>query len=132
MSEEPDIKELGRICQTTKDRRTQFGDQVNTRNHEARVPRKCYIGQSIEVGSKRKQVSDLKSTSKKLKHSDIDEEVKAYSNGELKSAQDENRKALQEDIFGDDHSEDKAGLSVSSAIAVVSNDAVVDDSFACK
>ena len=76
-SEEPDIKELGRICQTMKDRRTQFGDKVNTRNHEARVPRKCYKGQSFEVGSKRKEVlmksSDLKSTSKKLKRSDFNE-----------------------------------------------------------
>ena len=76
-SEEPDIKELGRICQTMKDRRTQFGDKVNTRNHEARVPRKCYKGQSYEVGSKRKEVSmkssDLKSTSKKLKRSDFNE-----------------------------------------------------------
>jgi hypothetical protein len=138
MSEEQDIEKLGRICQTTKDRRTQFGDQVNRRNHEARVPRKCYKGQSIEVGSKRKEMSmkssDLKSTSKKLKRSDIDEGIGSdeYSNGELQSAQDESTKALLQDIFGDDHSEDIAGLQVSSAIAVVGNDAVVGDSFACK
>ncbi len=56
----------------------------------------------------------------------------AYSNGELKSAQDESRKALLQNIFGDDHSEDIAGLQVSSAIAEVSNDAMVGDSFACK
>ena len=56
----------------------------------------------------------------------------AYSNGELKSAQDESRKALLQNIFGDDHSEDIAGLQVSSAIAVVGNDAVVGDSFACE
>jgi superoxide dismutase len=34
-SKETDIKELGRICQTMKDRRTQFGDQVTSRKHEA-------------------------------------------------------------------------------------------------
>ena len=138
MSEEQDIEKLGRICQTTKDRRTQFGDQVNRRNHEARVPQKCYKGQSIEVGSKRKEMSmkssDLKSASKKLKRSDLDEGIGSdkYSNGELQSAQDESTKALIQDIFGDDHSEDIAGLQVSSAIAVVGNDAVVGDSFACK
>ena len=114
-SEVPDIHELGSICQKMKDGnnivRTQF---ENTRNHEVRVPRKCYKGQSFEVGSKRKEVSmkssNLKSTSKKLKRSDIDEGIRSdeYSNG---------------DIFGDEHSEDIAGLPVSSAIALVGNDA---------
>ena len=45
---------------------------------------------------------------------------------------DSDRNGLLQDIFGDEHSEDIAGLQVSSAIAVVSNDAMVGDSFACK
>jgi hypothetical protein len=75
--------------------------------------------------------SNLKSTSKKLKRSGIDEGIGSdeYSNGELKPTQDIN---LLQDIFGDDHSEDIAGLPVSSALTVVGNDAVVVDSFACK
>ena len=43
----------------------------------------------------------VKSTSKKLKRSDIDEGIRSdeYSNGELQSAQDKSTKALIQDIF---------------------------------
>ena len=92
MSAEADIKELARICRTLKDNnnpKSQFGYNCNTRKREVRVPRKNYKGMSIEVGSKRKEISlkstKLKLTSKKLKRSGMDEVIQ-----------------LKGSIFGDD------------------------------
>ena len=71
--------------------RSRFGYNCNTRKREVRVPRKNYKGMSIEVGSKRKEISlkstKLKLTSKKLKRSGMDEVIQ-----------------LKGSIFGDDES----------------------------
>ena len=123
LSAENDMKELAKICRMMKEnnsQRTQFGNSLNTRQHEERVPRKCYKGMSVEVGAKRKEMSltstKLQSTSKKLKHSDVDE-VKSLDAAQV----DVENSMLLLDIFRDDASsmsvqsspEDKVGVQAS-------------------